>query len=58
MQNKPQPIPEVGKTYKFFNKGRMRFSVIYDAIVTQIMTIEESKKTYTRISKRINNQSV
>lgn len=44
MQNKPQPIPEVGKTYKFFDKGRMRFSGIYDAIVTQIMTIEESKK--------------
>lgn len=47
MQNKPQPIPEVGKTYKFFDKGRMRFSGIYDAIVTQIMTIEESKKIYT-----------
>ena len=58
MQNKPQPIPEVGKTYKFFDKGRMRFSGIYDAIVTQIITTEESKKTYTQISKRVNNQSV
>ena len=58
MQNKPQPIPKVWQTYKFFDKGRMRISGIYDATVTQIMTIEESKKTYTRISRRVNNQSV
>lgn len=44
MQNKPQPTPKVGQTYKFFDKGRMRISGIYDATVTQIMTIEESKK--------------
>lgn len=44
MQNKPQPIPKVCQTYKFFDKGRMRISGIYDATVTQIMTIEESKK--------------
>lgn len=44
MQNKPQPIPKVWQTYKFFDKGRMMISGIYDATVTQIMTIEESKK--------------
>lgn len=39
-----QPIPELGKTYKFYDDGKVRKSRQYDALVIRLATIEEAKK--------------
>ena len=44
MQSKMTEIPEVGKTYKFYDDGKISHSRQYDATVLQIVTEEESKE--------------
>lgn len=38
------PIPQVGKTYKFYDSGKVKESRQYDATVLRVITKEESKK--------------
>lgn len=39
-----RPIPELGKTYKFYDDGKVRESRQYNALVIRLATIEEAKK--------------
>lgn len=38
-----QIIPLIGKTYKFFDDGKLYASRMYDATVTRIITLSEAK---------------
>lgn len=38
-----KPIPEVGKTYKFYDDGKIRESRQYNATVLRVITPEEAK---------------
>lgn len=40
-----QPVPEVGKTYKFYDDGKIRPSRQYDATVVRILNKEEAKNS-------------
>jgi hypothetical protein len=40
-----QPVPEVGKIYKFYDDGKIRISRQYDATVLRILNKEEAKNS-------------
>lgn len=41
-------IPEIGKTYKFYDDGKVRTSRQYDAIVLDVITKENARETLVK----------
>lgn len=41
---KLKPIPDVGKTYKFYDDGKIRPTRQYDATVLRLVSVKEAKK--------------
>ncbi len=47
-----KPVPEVGKTYKFYDDGKITPGRQYDATVLRLVSIKEAKKMMFRVESK------
>ncbi len=53
-----KPIPDVGKTYKFYDDGKVRLSRQYDAKVLRVVSPEEAKQIMFLLYYNVNTQEL